>query len=92
VPAETHTHVDGDGVGFDTLVAFVASLVGVEPDDARTVSLAEVGFDDGLAALHLWAAVVDEFGERCVGEFESPEPAPQTVADLAAAFLEALSS
>lgn len=89
MPAETHTHAEA--VDARTVLDFLAVLVGVDPDSADTVTLAEIDLDDDLAALHLWAAVVEEFGERSLGDFEPPEPLPATLSQLAGTFHEALS-
>lgn len=89
MPAETHTHTEA--VDARTVLDFLAGLVGVDPDSADTVTLAEIDLDDDLAALDLWAAVVEEFGERSLGDFEPPEPLPARLSELAGRFHEALS-
>lgn len=89
MPAETHTH--RDPIDARSVVDLIASIIGIDPDDAAGRSLAAVGLDDDLAVFDLWSAIAEELGERSLGDFDPPEPAPTTVGELAEAFQEALS-
>lgn len=98
MPAETHSRREDLDVG--RVLEFLALVIGL-PDEQRDEehdehsvgeqSLAALGIDDDLSLLDLWDLVVEEYGERTVGEFEVPDPLPQSLADLASAFHRALS-
>ena len=90
MPAETHTH--RDSLDAHAILELMAALVGADPDTAATTELASIDLDDEQGALHLWAAVVEEFGERSLGEFEPPDPLPVTLGELAQAFHAAIAS
>jgi hypothetical protein len=88
MPAETHQL--SEQTDSQAILDLVAALVGVDPDDAPELSLVAVDLHDDLAILHLWASVVEEFGERSVGDIELDDPRPATLADLATLFHESL--
>jgi hypothetical protein len=84
VPAETHTHTEAVEVG--AVLDLLAGIVGVDPGNAAGLTLDELDVADDLALLDLWAAVVEEYGERSLGEIEPLEPRPVTLGQLAGAF------
>jgi hypothetical protein len=88
MPAETHQL--NEQTDAQTILDLVAALVGVDPDEAPGLSLASVDLTDDLAILHLWASVVEEFGERSVGDIELDDLRPTTLAALATLFHESL--
>lgn len=90
MPAETHQLSEPPTL--DDIVDFLASLLDTDPTAASTTSLVEAGVCDELALLHLWQAVAEEYGERTLGEcdLDFDENPPQTLEDLARAWLTAL--
>lgn len=88
MPAETHQL--SEQTDARAILDLVATLVGVDPDEATELSLASVDLHDDLAILHLWACVVEEFGERSIGDIELDDPRPGTLAELATLFHESL--
>lgn len=90
MPAETHqlTEAADEAAVLDLL----ALVVGADPEDAADLPLAGLELDDDLSLLHLWSAVVDELGERSVGELDLGDERPATLRELAALFHDALSS
>ncbi len=88
MPAETHQL--SEQTDARAILDLVATPVGVDPDDATDLSLAAVDLQDDLAILHLWASVVEEFGERSIGDIELDDPRPVTLAELATLFHESL--
>ena len=90
MPAETHSRREELEVG--RVLEFLARVIGRGDDPPREQSLAELELDDDLALLDLWDLVVEEYGERTVGEFDPPDPLPETLPELALAFHDALSA
>lgn len=89
MPAETHQL--RDRVDVAAVLALVASMVGLDGEsggapDAGAVALADVGLDDDLGILELWDAVVDELGERALGDLDLEDDRPETLGELAALF------
>lgn len=84
MPAETHTHAEAVEVG--AVLELLAGVVGIDPDGAADRSLTELDVADDLALLDLWEVVVEELGERSLGELEPLEPRPDTLGELAEAF------
>ena len=90
MPAETHSRREPVDVG--TVLDVIASVIGIDPDAAADRRLTELELDDELAMFHLWDAVVEELGERAVGELEPLGAArPVTPGELAEVFHAALS-
>jgi len=89
MPAETHSRREELEVG--RVLEFLALVTGLGDEQSREQSLGDLGIDDELAILDLWDLVVEEYGERTVGELEPPDPFPETLAELAALFHDALS-
>lgn len=88
MPAETHEH--GSPPDAAQLVELLGSLLGSDVDPDTT--LADVGVDDTLVVIDLWGAVVEEFGERALGDLdiELDEIPSGTVGELASMFVAAL--
>lgn len=87
MPAETHQL--GEGIDLDVVLGLVTAILGTEPD-ATDVSLADLELDDDVSILHLWSAIVEELGERSVGELELDEQPPATLGELATLFHDTL--
>lgn len=87
MPAETHQL--GEEIDLDVVLDLVTAIVGVDVDAAGT-SLTELELDDDVSILHLWSAVVEELGERSVGELELDEQPPATLGELATLFHDTL--
>lgn len=89
MPAETNQHTEAVTAG-DVLELMWTMLTepGTDddgPDPSRT--LADAGLDDDLAVLHLWDTVVEEYGQRSVGELDVEEAAEvATLGELADLF------
>ena len=83
MPAETHQR--SETVGIDAVVDLLAYVVGLEPG-RQDAPLGELELDDDLSIVHLWAAVVDEFGERSVGDLDFEGARPFTLRELAELF------
>lgn len=81
MPAETHSH--HEPVTVDDILDLLSTIVQdgeVDPD----APLDALGLDDDLALLSYWDVVVEEYGERTVGEPDLEELASATSAlDLA---------
>lgn len=90
MPAETHSRREELEVG--RVLEFLALVTGLDSDQAAEQTLEELDLDDGLALIDLWDLVVEEYGERTVGEFEPPDPLPATLTEVAAMFHELLSA
>jgi hypothetical protein len=90
VPAETHQR--SEAVGFDGVLDLLACVVGLDALRAAKAPLADLELDDDLAVLHLWAAVVEEYGERSVGDLDLDGARPATLGDLADLFTRELTS
>lgn len=90
MPAETHQH--GERTDRGAVLDLLVAVVGIDVADAAACRLAELGLDDDLAILHLWAMVAEEFGERTVGDFDLDlvGDRPTTLGDLVELFDEAL--
>jgi hypothetical protein len=88
MPAETHQLTDERDA--DSVLDLLAAVLGADPRDAAEARLPALGLDDDLSVLHLWELVVEEFGERSVGEFEPGDERPATLGELAALFSDAL--
>jgi hypothetical protein len=84
MPAETHQV--NEPVDARVVLDLLTSILGVDPAGAAHLALDDVELDDHLSILHLWAAVVEEFGERSLGELELECAGPTTLGALAAAF------
>lgn len=69
MPAEAHQHTDELDAG--TILDFLATILGVDPVGADDLQLCTLQIEDELSILHLWALVVEEFGER-VGRRSEP--------------------
>ena len=88
MPAETHQRTDELDTG--TILDFFATIVGVDRDGADDLQLSTLQIEDELSILHLWALVVEEFGERSVGDLSLEDEPPATLGELAALFHDAL--
>lgn len=84
MPAQTHEL--GDQVDTGAILDLLAAIVGADAVEAAGLSLAALGLDDDLSILDLWAPVVEEFGERSLGDVELDDPRPATLGELAARF------
>lgn len=87
MPAETHQL--GEGIDRDVVLDLIATIVGTDVD-AADETLASLELEDDVSILHLWSAVVEELGERSVGELELDEQLPATLGELAALFHDTL--
>ena len=85
MPAETHQR--GSPPDAAQLAELLGSLLGADID--ATTSLEDAGADHPLAIVDLWGAVIEEFGERAVGDLDVDfdEDLPRTVGELASMFL-----
>lgn len=81
MPAETHQQ--RDPIDVEGVLDLLASLVGVDAICTESALLTDLHLDDDLSILHLWEAVVEECGERCVGELDLEEPRPVSLPELA---------
>ena len=72
------------------MLDLIASVVGIDATGVPHGSLADLELDDDLSTLHLWDAVVEEFGERCTGNLELDGTRPTTLGELAVLFEGAL--
>lgn len=91
MPAETNQHQDAPDLGAVLELLTQVLDVDVDPVEARDLTLADLGIDDDLAALRLWDAVIEEFGERTVGEPDDIGGEPlRTLGELADWCLDAL--
>lgn len=84
MPAETHQRRERVDTG--AILDLLATVVGVDTAEAADLSLADRELDDDLSILHLWATVVEEFGERSVGDLDLDDERPATLGGLAALF------
>jgi hypothetical protein len=90
MPAETHQRSEAVDVG--TVLDLLSCVVGLDAPRAADAPLAELELDDDLSILHLWDAVVEEYGERSVGDLELDGTRPTTLGELADLFTRELSS
>lgn len=94
MPAETHQR--SEVVGVDALLDLLACVVGLDAPRAAQARLADLELDDDLSVLHLWDAVVEEYGERSVGDLDLDlhldGTRPATLGDLADLFTRELTS
>ena len=88
MPAETRQV--RDPVDARWVLDLLTSVVGVDPADAAHLALVDLELSDDLSILDLWAAVVEEFGGRSIGELDLEGTQPTTLAQLAAAFFGSL--
>jgi hypothetical protein len=88
MPAETHQHTDE--LDAETILDFLATVLGVDPVGADDLELVTLHVEDDLSILHLWAFVVEEFGERSVGDLSLEDERSATLGELAALFHGAL--
>lgn len=92
MPAETHSHFERpDAAAVLELLTQVLD-VDVDPADAPELLLADLGVADELAIMRLWDDVVEEFGERTVGEPDDDfaGDVPETLGELAERYVDAL--
>ena len=89
MPSETHQH--SGTVSVHEVLRLLASIVDVDPVHAASIPLPLFDLDDDLAIVRLWESVVEEFGERGVGELEFDHPLPSTLGQLASVFYAAMS-
>ncbi|MGE3447800.1 MAG: hypothetical protein AB7H92_09505 [Microbacteriaceae bacterium] len=90
MPAETHQR--SEAVGVDAVLDLLACVVGLDAPRAAQARLADLELDDDLSVLHLWDAVVEEYGERSVGDLDLDGTRPATLGDLADLFARELTS
>lgn len=90
MPAETHSR--REAVELSTIVELLANILDLDDDDPAAATLDRLGVVDDLEVLDLWSAVAEEFGERTLGELDLPDPRPETLGELAAAFHDSLES
>jgi hypothetical protein len=87
VPAETNRLRDPADARM--VLDLVSSVLGVNNADAAHLALVDLELDD-FSIVHLWAAVVEEFGESPFGELEPEGSWPTTLGELAAVFTRSL--
>lgn len=90
MPAETHQR--SEAVGVEAVLDLLACVVGLDADRAAEAPLADLELGDNLSILHLWDAVVEEYGERSVGDLDLDESRPSTLGELADLFTRELTS
>lgn len=90
MPAETHQRSEPVDVG--AVLDLLACVVGLDAPRAVDAPLAELELDDDLAILHLWDAVVEEYGERSMGDLDLDGSRPSTLGELADLFTRELLS
>lgn len=88
MPAETHQH--RDPFDAEAVLDLLAAVLGVCADDAADSTLRELDLDDPLGVARLWECVVEEFGERAVGDADPTDTDATTLGELAAEFYAAL--
>ncbi len=89
MPGETHQRSEAVEVG--AVLELLACVVSLDAPHVDT-PLAELELDDDLSILHLWEAVVEEYGERGTGDLELDATRPATLGELADLFTRELSS
>ena len=92
MPAETHQR--SEAVGVEAVLDLLACVVGLDADRAAEAPLAGLELSDDLSVLHLWDAVVEEYGERSVGDLDLDLDGsrPSTLGELADLFTRELTS
>lgn len=90
MPAETHQH--SEPVSVDAVLDLLACVASLDAGRAADARLTDLELDDDLSILHLWDAVVEEFGERSIGELDLDEIRPATLGELAERFTRELGS
>lgn len=90
MPAETHQRSEAVDVG--AVLDLLTCVVGLDAPRAADAPLTALELDDDLSILHLWDAVVEEYGERSVGDLELDGTRPTTLGELADLFTRELSS
>jgi hypothetical protein len=91
MPAETHQR--SEAVGVEDVASLLECVIGLHAGQAAEIPLDDLHLDDDLSILHLWDAVVEEFGERSIGDLglEFDETRPSTLGELAELFAKELS-
>ncbi len=90
MPAETHQR--SEAVGAEAVLDLLACVLGLDADRAAEAPLADLELSDDLSILHLWDTVVEEYGERSVGDLDFDGSRPSTLGELAALFTRELTS
>lgn len=90
MPAETHQR--SEAAGAEAVLDLLACVVGLDADRAAEAPLADLELSDDLSILHLWDAVVEEYGERSVGDLDLDGGRPSTLGELADLFARELTS
>lgn len=90
MPAETHQLTER--VDARAVLDFLACALGIDPTGAADVSLAALQLDDDLSIVDLWESVVEEFGERALGDLDLDGTPPATLGEIAELFGESLRS
>lgn len=82
MPAETHSH--HEPITVDDILDLLSTIVHGDSELQPDMPLDELGLSDDLAVIAFWDAVVEEYGERSVGEPDLEGLATATTAaDLA---------
>lgn len=82
MPAETHSH--HEPITVDDILDLLSTIVHGDSELQPDMPLDELGLSDDLAVMAFWDAVVEEYGERGVGEPDLEDLATATTAaDLA---------
>ena len=83
MPAETHRR--SDPIDAQGILDLLADLVGMDATSAAHALLIDLRVDDDLSILDLWDAVLEEYGERCVGDLDLAfdERRPASLTELA---------
>jgi hypothetical protein len=86
MPAETHQRCEP--IGVEDVAGLLACVIGLDAEQAADVPLADLHLDDDLSILHLWDVVVEEFGERSIGDLDLDldQTRPCTLGELAELF------
>lgn len=84
VPAETHQR--SDPIDVECVLDLLAGLVGMDVTSAESALLADLRLDDDLSILYLRDAVVEEYGERCIGDLDFEGPRAASLIELAQLF------
>ena len=90
MPAETHQR--SEAVGAEDVLDLLACVVGLDVGPAAEASLADLELSDELSILHLWEVVVEEYGERSIGDLDLDGSRPSTLGELADLFTRELTS
>ena len=86
----SETRLRHDPIDARIVLDLVSSVLGVDGVNAAHLALVDLELDDEVSVVHLWAAVVAEFGKRSIGELELEGAWPTTLGELAAVFTESL--